>query len=283
MAPFSLDIVDSHHHYWKLARGDYGWLTSEFGELYKDFLPEDYACQALPLGITKSVLVQAAPSSFETDFLLQLAEDYDFISGVVGWVNFDGDIDITCARLEYLSMNSYFKGIRPMLQDIEDTDWILNSEFEPIFQSLIKLGLTFDALVLTKQLKNIYVLATKYPDLKIVVDHCGKPNIGKNEYTEWEKEISRFEGAKNVCVKLSGLTTEASIDQQSTLDFLKYFRHVKKIFGTQRMMWGSDWPVVNTNSNIAAWLSVTKSLVDGFSKEEFEDFFTNTANNFYNL
>lgn len=277
------NIIDSHQHFWKMSRGDYEWLTPALSKLYRDFLPSDYLEASSELGICKTVLVQAAATEEETEFLLQLSEENDFIAGVVGWIDLETDPVAACGRLDFFSRFSSFKGIRPMLQDIDDVDWILNPQFAPIFKRLNELGLTFDALIFPEHLENIFFLATHYPNLKIVIDHCAKPNIANQKYDIWAKRIEMFENTKNVYIKVSGLPTEASAAQQEPEHFQRYVNHAYKVFGTKRMMWGSDWPVVNTKSNFSRWLQLTIELLEGRSQSEIDDLFFHSANNFYDL
>lgn len=276
-------IIDSHHHLWRLSRGDYRWLTPELSTLYRDFEVSDYRQVASPNVVSASVLVQAADSDDETDFMLQQANDNDVIAGVVGWVDMTAPSDDVCQRLEHLATHSKFKGIRPMLQDIEDVDWILTPDFAAIFDCLSELKLTFDALVKIEHLANIHVLASQYPDLKIVIDHCAKPDIANNMFDNWASQIAVFAPLKNVYIKWSGLPTEASTTQNNAAGFQQYFDHVYRVFGANRMMWGSDWPVVNLNSNYADWLANSQQLTAGLSAQEQEAIWANTAIQFYQL
>lgn len=278
-----MTTIDSHQHFWQLNRGDYGWLTPELTSLYKDYLPADLLHVSKGLNVSNTVLVQAAATNEETDFMLQLADSNEFILGVVGWIDFEANTEEVCQRLEILASNPKFKGVRPMLQDIDDTDWILTPEFAPIFKQLIKLNLTFDALVFTKHLANIETIANTYPELKIVIDHCAKPNIAQGELASWAEAIERFAELSNVYIKVSGLPTEASKQQQASIDFEPYFEHVHQVFGANRMMWGSDWPVVNINSDYASWLTVSKGLTANWTAEDKEYLYQSTVTRFYNL
>lgn len=278
-----MKLIDSHQHFWQLDRGDYGWLTPELTSLYRDYLPKDLLNVSEGLELQQTVLVQAAPTNEETDFMLALANQHEFIAGVVGWVDFEADTDIVCQRLQQLSEDPHFKGVRPMLQDIEDVDWILNPKFAVIFDQLIKLNLRFDALVFPKHLVNICWLAKQYPKLKIVIDHCAKPNIQQQQVSEWAEALAPFSELTNVWVKVSGLPTEASPTQQSSEDFEPYFAEVNKVFGAARMMWGSDWPVVNINASYPQWLEVTKQLTASWSEADKTALFNRTATDFYNL
>lgn len=275
-------VIDSHQHFWQLSRGDYDWLTADLTKLYQDFLPADY--QAVTnQQVKQTVLVQAAATEQETEFMLQLAEQHSFIAGVVGWVDMEQATSKVCQRLDQFAQHPSFKGIRPMLQDIDDVDWILNPAFKPIFEHLERLNLTFDALVHTEHLENIYFLASRHPRLKIVIDHCAKPNIASQQFDLWAERIGMFAKLPNVFVKVSGLPTEANANQQEARFFAPYFQHIYQVFGSTRMMWGSDWPVVNINSDFASWLDTSQQLVTPLSAQEQQDLFVDSAKHFYNL
>lgn len=276
-------IVDSHFHCWQLARGDYHWLTPELTRLYLDYLPNDYLNDSKNMAISQAVLVQAAATEQETAFLLKLATEQTWIKGVVGWLNFEADPSLACHQLLSFCANPKFKGIRPMLQDIADVNWVSNPKFSVIFECLAKLNLTFDALVTSEHLNNIASIAKQYPDLKIVIDHFAKPNISQQQSVEWAKALAQFKTLKNVYIKLSGLPTEADLSQQDQSYFKYYFHHVYCIFGPNRMMWGSDWPVVNINSSFTKWMDLSKQLIAELPPHEQQQILSATAIQFYQL
>lgn len=275
--------VDSHHHLWSLTDNEYAWLTSDLKPLYRNFSTTDLLKANQGCGITKTVLVQASATDKETDDLLSLARSHEFIVGVVGWVDLSGNIKNTCQRLTYLANQPFFKGIRPMLQDMPNKDWIADSKFAPIFNKLIELDLTFDALVNEDHLEAIFTIAMRNPKLKIVIDHCAKPQIRNNKISIWSERIKRFANLDNVYIKLSGLTTEASANQQSSSHFQAYVDLVYQVFGPKRIMWGSDWPVVNMNSNYQDWLQLTQQLCLDWTEAEQTQLFETTATTFYQL
>lgn len=279
----SQKFIDSHHHFWQLSRGDYQWLTPELTALYRDYLPEDYNQAVNQHAPAHSVLIQAAATDAETDFMLALATHSDVVAGVVGWIDWTLPQQQVCQRLLALSENKKFKGVRPMLQDIDDPEWILNPSFEPIFNQLATLGLTFDALVKTEHLMSIYTIAQQYPQLKIVIDHCAKPDIANDDFDTWASAISTFKHCDNVYIKVSGLTTEASSEQSEAENYIQYLQFVTDIFGSSRMMWGSDWPVVNINSNYADWYSLTQQLLAKWCEKDKQNFWYETAKVFYKL
>ncbi|WP_448554443.1 amidohydrolase family protein [Thalassotalea montiporae] len=276
-----MNKVDSHQHYWLLERNDYGWLTPALDKLYRDFLPADLAPLRHAHNVTQTVLVQAAPTVEETEYLLSLAATESSIAGVVGWVDFDADDVI--ATLDKLAENPSFKGVRPMLQDIEDPAWIANPDYAGIFTKLAELKLTFDALVKPEHLPYIYDIAKQNPDLSIVIDHFAKPNVAEKQFDDWAAAMQRFQPLSNVFVKCSGITTEASPAQASADDYLDYFTTLVKAFGHGRIMWGSDWPVLNLNSSYPAWVELCETLISDWSMQEQQAFWAGTAKSFYQL
>lgn len=273
--------VDSHQHFWQLSRGDYHWLTPELKVLYQDFLPEQLAPKLIEKGVSQTVLVQAADSEAETHFLLELANNEKFIAGVVGWVDMENPLAIT--RLKGLAKNPYFKGIRPMLQDIDDVNWILKDEFTPIFEFMAKNQLTFDALVKDIHLANIRTLACRHPNLSIVIDHCAKPDLSKAPSDLWINSLKNIALCQNVFIKLSGLLTEAPQGKVNTEDVNSYFEHIFQLFSSDRIMWGSDWPVVNLNGNYDTWVSLTNALLKNHSFEDKRKIWADNAQKFYRL
>jgi L-fuconolactonase len=272
--------IDSHHHFWKRELGYYNWLTEDMGAIYRDYLPEDFRPQLQKSGIDKTILVQAAPDIAETDYMLSLANNTDFIAGAVGWVNMqEADAPYHLARL---SKNPYLKGIRPMIQDIHDDNWMLNPALEPAFLALMQLELCFDALVKPRHLKQLLVLVNRYPSLKIVIDHAAKPNIEGGDFDQWALDIQAFAEKPNVYCKLSGLVTEAGHNPNfDTL--IPYMRHLLETFGAHRLMWGSDWPVLNLATDYSEWVSLTEAFLANTSEAQQTQVWSKTAIEFYSL
>ncbi|WP_163934090.1 amidohydrolase [Paraferrimonas sp. SM1919] len=279
----SLNVIDSHQHFWQLSRGDYAWLTPELSKLYRDFLPSDFLQEVKDINVSQTILVQASNTDAETDFMLQLAADNDFIGGVVGWIDFEGEIETVCQRLQTLAANPKFKGVRPMLQDIDDPNWILTPRFDAIFKQLISLNLSFDALINSQHIPALETIAKRYPNLNIVIDHCAKPNIADRQFDYWQQGIAKFIKLANVSVKVSGLTTEASSQQRSPQDYQDYLLYMLQNFGSQRLMWGSDWPVVNLNSSYHKWLEICENITVDWSAQDFNNLFHYSAAKFYKL
>lgn len=282
MATSSPDItrIDSHQHFWLRERGDYDWLGSHLSTIYRDFLPSDLRAILGQANISQTVLIQAAETDSETDFLLTLAQETDFIAGVVGWV--DMESRLTPRRLEILTKNDFFKGIRPMIQDIDDVNWMLNKKLGKVYQCLIDMGLCFDALVKPKHLKALYALLKLYPGLNVVIDHGAKPDIATNSFDDWAYDISRIAGETQAFCKLSGLITEADVNA----DFAQlspYVEHLLNSFGPQRIMWGSDWPVLNLASDYIRWVEACEGYISHLNDNEKKAVWSKTAKYFYHL
>jgi L-fuconolactonase len=272
--------IDAHQHFWRPARGDYGWLTPDQGVLYRDFGPDELAPHLAAHGIDRTVLVQAAPTDAETDFLLDLAQSTPSIAAVVGWLDMEAP-DAT-ARLTRRARDPRFRGIRPMIQDIADPDWMLRATLTPVFGALIDLGLTFDALVRPAHLPNLARLLDRHPDLEVVVDHGGKPSIATRGFEPWARDIARIAAGSRAFCKLSGLVTEAG-SEASVAALAPYAAHLVACFGAERLMWGSDWPVLLLAGDYGSWWQTTATLLEGVSERERASILGGTAAEFYGI
>lgn len=251
-------MIDAHFHIWQLARGDYGWLTPAAGAIYRDVTLDDWRAASRPCGIDGGLLVQAAPTEAETRFLLQQAHTAADVLGVVGWV--DMLAPDAAARIEDLAADRKLKGLRPMLQDIVDPDWILQDALQGAFAALLQCDLSFDALVKPLHLPRILELARRYPQLRIVIDHGAKPDISNGQWQGWADGLERLARAPQVFCKLSGLWTEAARGAGVAL-LEPYMRHVLACFGPERTLWGSDWPVLERAGSYPAWHAAARELV----------------------
>ena len=252
--------IDAHHHFWRIARGDYSWLTPALGAIYRDFDPEDLAPHLAAHGIAATILVQAAPTHAETAFLLDLADKTAFVAGVVGWTEFAAPgAEATIARL---AADPLLVGLRPMVQDIDDDDWLMRAELAPAFDAMIAHQLVFDALLKPRHLRRLIAVLERHPQLRVVVDHAAKPAIGSGADAAWRSDIAAVAQFSNVACKLSGLVTEAPANW--TVDDLRpYAEHLLTCFGAERLIWGSDWPVVNLAADYRRWISTAEQLMAG--------------------
>lgn len=273
--------IDSHQHFWSLQRGDYHWLTPALDTLYRDFLPPDLQPMLQAAGVQRTILVQAAASVAETEYLLSLAGKHAFIAGVVGWVDMD-DPTTALDDLRRLRENDSLLGVRPMIQDIADPDWMLRDHLTPVFEQLIASNLRFDALVLPAHLKNLRRLLDRHPRLACVIDHAAKPAIASASWQPWADDMAALAASTNCYCKLSGLLTEAGARTDD--DALRpYVEHLLACFGAQRLMWGSDWPVLTLASRYGDWVQQSERLLQHLRVVEQAAIFGTTAKLFYGL
>ena len=273
-------MIDAHFHLWQPSRGDYGWLTPELGAIYRDVTVAHWRDQSRPCGITGGIVVQAAPTEAETQFLLAQAEPADDVLGVVGWVDLlAADAP---ARIARLARHRKLKGLRPMLQDIADPDWILQSALRPALNAMVQHGLVFDALVKPAHLPRIATLARSHPDLRIVIDHGAKPDIAAGDIGGWAEQMRAIGRGSGAFCKLSGLPTEAKAGWEPA-DLEPYVEVLLDAFGPARLMWGSDWPVVNEAGGYAAWRAAAETLTAPLSDGDRALIFGGTAAAFYGI
>ena len=258
--------IDSHFHLWRPARGDYGWLTPAAGILYRDYEPQEFAPLLATHGIDAAILVQAAPSAAETEFLLAHAGRHSWIAGVVGWTDLAaGDAP---ARIATLAGRPKLLGLRPMLQDLDDPAWILGDAVRPALRAMARHGIVFDALVRAAQLPAIRVLATRHPDLSIVLDHFGNPQISEGVTDSWRRALDDVAREPNTVGKMSGLIQNADSDAWTTEDFAPFLDCLLESFGPQRVVWGSNWPVCTVKGSLSRWVATTREVLQGRSESE---------------
>jgi len=275
--------IDAHQHFWAPARGDYDWMPMDEPRLARPYGPADLAPELAARGIDRTVLVQAAPTIHETEYMLGLADATPFVAGVVGWVDFERTEDRR--QLERLAAHPKFLGVRPMIQDIADDDWMLRADVQWGFEAVAELGLTFDALGFPRHLKNFLTILTRYPDMRVVVDHCMKPQIrahSQESFAHWAEGMARIARETAAFCKLSGLVTEAG--ENWRLDDLKpYAEHVLDVFGADRVMWGSDWPVCRLRCEYGDWLDAAEALTAGLPEAARARIFGGSAAAFYSV
>lgn len=250
--------IDAHQHFWQLERGDYDWLTPALEPLYRDFMPDDLAPHLRQHGIDGTILVQAAKSPAETDFLLDIADKTPFVFGAVGWTDFAAAS--AADDIARLARRPKLVGLRPMIQDIADDDWMLRPDLAPAYEAMIDADLTFDGLVLPRHLSRLGQLLSRYPKLRCVIDHGAKPDISGGRFDDWANDIAVIAKESGAYCKLSGLLTEAGKDC-SIADLAPYVAHLLEHFGPERLVWGSDWPVLTMASSYETWMEMTASLI----------------------
>ncbi|TCL10315.1 L-fuconolactonase [Shimia isoporae] len=275
-------IIDAHQHFWTLSRGDYPWPDESVAPIFRDFGPADLAPLLSNAGVDRTVIVQATDTVAETEFLLDIAEQTEWVAGVVGWVDLAANNAIS--EIDRLAKNPILKGLRPMLQTIEDTDWILQDAVAPSLAHMERTALRLDALIQPRHLSAIHKIAVKHPELNIVVDHIAKPAMGgaKAPAHDWVQGISELATLPNVHCKLSGVVTEVGPGWQIE-DISPFMRHVLDAFGVDKVMFGSDWPVVNLASDYGTWRRVVDDALAPFSEADRAKILGANAARFYDL
>ncbi|WIG57155.1 MAG: L-fuconolactone hydrolase [Rhodanobacteraceae bacterium] len=271
--------VDAHVHFWRIGRNDCTWPPPELAVIHRDFLPEDWWREASAAGIDAVIAVQSQPSERDTAWLLDLAHGDARIAGVVGWV----DLSARDApdRIAVLASHSKLRGLRPMLQDLPDDDWILQPSLMPAIEAMIAHDLCFDALVKPRHLPHLLRFAERHPALRIVIDHAAKPDIAHGVIDPWRAQIAALAELPNVSCKLSGLVTEAG-DAWHPGALRPYVEHLLATFGPRRLLWGSDWPVVNLASDYSRWFDLADNLA-GLAGDERAALFGGNAIRFYGV
>jgi len=273
--------VDSHQHFWRLDRGDYGWLTAaDHPAIHRDFLPADIGLFLRRCRIDKTVLVQAAPTEAETDFLLDLAEATPFVAGVVGWADFEAKD--APDRIAAMAERNALLGLRPMLQDLPDDEWILRPDVQPAIDAMEQVGLRFDALVLPRHLPHLARFLERRPDLPMVIDHAAKPDIAGGVMEPWASQMRAIARETHALCKISGLATEAGPGW--TVATLRPFVEVLfEAFGAERLMWGSDWPVLLEAGDYVRWVATANELAAALAPADRGKLFGQTAATFYGI
>ena len=266
----------------------YSWIEPSYGPLYDDFTPERLIPEIAPSGVTSTVLVQSADTYDDTFYMLDIADRYDFVKAVVGWVPFDRPRE-SHAALEVLTKNPYFKGVRNLSHDYSnpkyesDDQWILRPKVLETLKEIADRGLSFDYVAVgAGHLKNVPVLADKIPNLRIVIDHFAKPEIANKVMSPWAELMSECAKRPNVYGKFSGLNT-ASGPNWTIDDWKPYMDHMVKEFGANRIMTGGDWPVaILANTYTEVW-KAQRALIEKYGADDQQWLFHKTAKNFYKI
>jgi L-fuconolactonase len=271
--------VDSHQHFWKYNTGMDSWINDDMRILRRNFLPGDLMPVLHGNGIDGCVAVQADQSEDETDFLLSLASENPFILGVVGWVDLRSKNLET--RLQHFKAFQKLKGFRHIVQ-AEPAGFLEDENFIRGVNTLASFGFTYDLLVYHYQLEEACDFLTK-TNVKIVLDHLGKPAIRDKQIVDWSENIKRLASFDHVYCKLSGLVTEADWTNWKEDDIFPYLEIVLKEFGDTRLMYGSDWPVCLLAGTYETQLQVIDSFVATLPLASQEKIFGENAIRFYNL
>jgi L-fuconolactonase len=269
-------MIDAHQHVWQIGRNGHAWPTDAEEAIFRDYGLADFRAEALPLGVSRTVLVQSQPDPRDTDWLLGMAETDDLVAGVVGWA--DLAAPDAPARIADLASRPKLQALRPMVQDLA-AGWYDQPALEPAFAAMVEHRLRLDALVRVAHLGSLDRLAARFPRLAIVIDHAAKPRIGTADgFAEWHAAIAPLAARPNVFCKLSGLLTECGSAPAEAVE--PYARAIPELFGAERTLWGSDWPVLELAGGYSEWLALARACVPGAAHA---DVFGRTAARFYGL
>ncbi|TDL68710.1 amidohydrolase [Paenibacillus amylolyticus] len=239
--------LDAHQHFWEYNVAEYGWIGEEMKTIRQSFLPENLEPLLVQSGLDGCIAVQARQSLTETEWLLQLADRHECIKGVVGWVDLCSDE--VRNQLELFASNPYLKGVRHVIQDEPDLDYVLREDFQRGISLLKEYDLAYDLLVSKEQLPYAVELVKTFPEQRFVLDHLAKPDIKSGIISPWKEALESLAAQPNAYCKLSGMVTEADWANWTPKDFTAYLNIAIEAFGAERLMFGSDWPVSNLSAS----------------------------------
>ena len=274
-------VIDSHHHFWDVGMRDYQWMPPGESVLRRNYLPEDLAPALEQGGVDKTVIVQAHQSVEETMWMLDIAENTDFVAGVVGWVDLTAD-DVG-DTLDELQANPWFKGVRHIWHDEPDDDWLARPGPINGLREVAARGLAYDFLVRPQHLKYVPEIMDKVPDLRSVIDHIAKPLIAEKVVEPWLEDLREVANIPGMMCKVSGMVTEADMENWTPDDLAPYVAHVLGMFGYDRLMYGSDWPVCLQGGSYQQVIDAARKTLSSLTSEESAAVFGGNAARFYRL
>lgn len=274
-------IIDSHQHFWNYDPVRDSWIDESMQVIRKDFLPKDLKPILEANSVDGCIAVQADQSEEETEFLLKCAEENSFIKGVVGWL--DLRANNVEERLAHYSKNKLFKGVRHIVQGESDEDFMLQPNFLNGIQKLKQFGLTYDILIHQGQLSQAIELVKKCPNQQFVLDHIAKPKISEGVDDVWEKNMRLLASYKNVSCKISGMVTETQDFKWQESDFTTFLDVVVDAFGTDRLLYGSDWPVCLLAGSYKKVFQIIEHYFQDFPKEDILKIMGGNAKRIYKL
>lgn len=258
-------FIDSHQHFWQYNSAEHTWMTDAMPGLKRDFMPEDLAPLLNQIGFDGCIAVQARQSIEETNWLLKLADENDFIKGVVGWVDLRSSF--VYEVLSAYSNQKKLVGVRHVVHDEADDQFMLQPAFQDGIAALKEFNLSYDLLLFPKHIPVALRLVETFPDQIFVVDHIAKPFISRREFSPWREDLKELAKHPNVFCKVSGMVTEAKWNHWKEDDFVQYLDIVSEAFDTNRIMIGSDWPVCTLSGTYSATMNIVINYARQFSKE----------------
>jgi len=273
--------IDSHHHLWEFSSQEYGWINEDMGVLRHNFLPSNIYKEMAAAGISASIAVQARQTVEETRWLLDLANQNDFIKGVVGWAPLtDPNVG---SVFEQLAVHPKLRAVRHVIQDEPDDNYILRSDFNRGIKELAHHNLTYDILIFERHLPQTIRFVDQHPNQKFVVDHLAKPRVKDRSLSPWREQIHELAKRPNVYCKISGLATEADLNHWTGDQLHPYIGNVLNAFTPKRVMFGSDWPVCLLALPYQRWVAIVEKMIAAFSIAEQQQFWADTAIEAYGL
>jgi L-fuconolactonase len=272
--------IDAHQHFWQYNSAQYGWIGDDMNVIRRDFLPEDLASEMKLAGVDGSIAVQAAGAG-ETEWLLGLAKDWDFILGVVGWVPLTDPL--VGDEISRLAHNPKLRGLRHVVQDEPDPNYILRDDFNAGIRKVTEAGLVYDILIFERHLSPAIQFVDKHPNQVFVLDHIAKPRIKDGLITPWRQKVRELAKRPNVYCKISGIVTEAEWGKWTPEQLLPYIETVIEAFGANRLMFGSDWPVCLLATSYKHWVELVENALTSLSVSERQRIWGGTAREAYSL
>lgn len=277
-------IVDSHHHFFDPDNADYPWMEAdEFAPIRRNWGPDDFLAETAGSGVARSILVQTWSSLSETEYFLALAAQHDFIAGVVGWVDLTDDPRRDIAELVDRPDGAYLKGIRHQVHDESDPNWLLRDDVKGGLRAVRDEELVYDLLVRPRELPAALETVRNFPETRFVIDHIGKPDIREGQRAEWLELVAPFGDLHNVACKVSGLVTEADWHDWDVEELHGYIDAVLGIFGADRVMYGSDWPVCRVAATYSEVLEVVDTYLEPLDTQTRASVLWLTADHWYRL
>jgi len=273
--------LDAHQHFWEYNMAEYGWIGEEMNAIRQSFLPQDLEPILVQSGMNGCIAVQARQSLTETQWLLQLADRHECIKGVVGWVDLCSDE--VRNQLELFASNPYLKGVRHVIQDEPDLKYVLREDFQRGISLLKEYDLAYDLLVSKEQLSYAVELVKTFPEQRFVLDHLAKPDIKSGIISPWKEALESLAAQPNAYCKLSGMVTEADWANWTPSDFTSYLNTAIEVFGADRLMFGSDWPVSNLSASYTDVYGLITTHIHSLSVSDQEMILGGTCAAFYQI
>ncbi|MEC0266770.1 amidohydrolase family protein [Paenibacillus anseongense] len=276
-------IIDAHQHFWNLEKVAYPWLDPSYGSICRSIEADELEPLIRKAGINKTVIVQAMNSYEDTEYMLKVAAEREWVGAVVGWVPLNIP-EVADKKLQAYAANPYFKGARHLIHEEKDPDWVIRDSVMEGLQILSSFGLTFDIVgVFPNHLKHIPYLAEQIPDLRMVIDHFAKPPIKEKQMGAWADQFAAAAQYPNVYAKVSGLNTAADWHTWNSEDLRPYIDYALTHFGADRLMFGSDWPVANLAGDFEKVWEQTNQAISDYSEDERAAILGGTAAKFYGI